>query len=55
MIACSQSNIFVWDVITSSLLWAAPFHAEALAVDPRSNLAAAVSSKRDRKFSISQL
>lgn len=46
MICCSDSALAVWDVITFSLLWAIPFQAESLAVDPFRGIAVAFSTKR---------
>jgi hypothetical protein len=50
VIASSRQNLAVWDIITSSLLWVAPFSAQNLTVDPYSNLAAAFSSKNHCKI-----
>lgn len=45
LILCSsQSNVFVWDVITASLLWVAPVKVQSMAIDPLSSLAAAVTA-----------
>ena len=53
VICCSETALAVWDVITFSLLWAIPFQAESLAVDPIRGIAVAFSTKRHGNISIS--
>ncbi|ODM91074.1 WD repeat-containing protein 75, partial [Orchesella cincta] len=51
LILClTTSNLVVWDVITSSLLWVAPVSLDCICVDPLSNLVAGISGSTNHLY-----
>ncbi|XP_049810920.1 WD repeat-containing protein 75 [Schistocerca nitens] len=47
IVSASPCGIYVWNVITLSLMWMVPFKLSILAADPKSNLMAAVSAENE--------